>query len=518
MMFTRAYALLGMTALAYAQETFTNPVLWEDLADIDVIRVDDTFYYSASTMHHSPGAPVLRSYNLADWEYIGHSVPTLDWGSGYSLKDGKRAYVRGIWASTIQYRPSTQTFFWLGCIDSSTTYIYTSSKPEGPWEKSSTIPHCYYDAGLLVDSDDTMYVAYDKYNISVAQLSDDGLSEVKSEVVYRAPDDIGYLEGARFYNINGAHYIWLTRPASDQFVLKSTSGPFGPYELREVIIGVDAPVAGAGSPHQGALVDTPDGDWYYMAFIDAYPGGRIPVLAPVEWDEDGWPSVTLDSGAWGSSYPLPSVSTDKKVSPIPTSYTFEESTLSPEWEWNHNPDNSKWSSGNGLTLQAATVTDDLYSARNTLTRRIPGPKSSATIRLDISSMADGDRAGLSLFRDSSAWIGVRRDNGSSRVSMTNGLTMDANWNTKSKGSEEAGAEIAGDEIWLRAIIDITPGTGRKGSFAYSTDGSSFIDLGGELTLNSDWPFFLGYRYGIFNYATKELGGEVRVKKFELGSE
>ena len=82
--------------------------------------------------------------------------------------------------------------------------------------------------------------------------------------------------------------------------------------------------------------------------------------------------------------------------------TFEAVALAPEWEWNHNPDNTKWSARGQLTLQTATVTNDLYRARNTLTRRILGPSSTATIVLDYSGMRDGDQAGLALFRDRSA--------------------------------------------------------------------------------------------------------------------
>jgi beta-xylosidase len=57
---------------------FENPVLWEDLADLDIFRVGKTFYYSAFNMHYSPGAPMLRSYDLVHWEYVGHSLPTLE--------------------------------------------------------------------------------------------------------------------------------------------------------------------------------------------------------------------------------------------------------------------------------------------------------------------------------------------------------------------------------------------------------------------------------------------------------
>jgi len=80
-------------------------------------------------MHFSPGAPILRSYDLANWcdlvssvslyrkadpsvlgvsrEYIGHSVPQLaDFGSKYTLTNGERAYIRGVWASWLIYVPA----------------------------------------------------------------------------------------------------------------------------------------------------------------------------------------------------------------------------------------------------------------------------------------------------------------------------------------------------------------------------------------------------------------------------
>jgi hypothetical protein len=130
-------------------------------------------------------------------------------------------------------------------------------------------------------------------------------------------------------------------------------------------------------------------------------------------------------------------------------------------------------------------------------------------------MRDGDRAGLSLLRQSSAWIGVRRDAGVTRVAMVNGLSMDGSWNTTSTGTEAASATVSGGRIWLRATADIRPGTGRQGRFSYSTDGVTFTPLGTALTLNNAWQFFMGYRYGIFNFATQALGGAVTVRRFDL---
>jgi len=165
-------------------------VFWEDLADLDVFRVDDTFYYSASTMHYSPGAPILRSYDLINWGFAGHSVPVLDF-SGDTKDDliGGNAYVKGIWASFLNYRKSSGMFFWGGCIEFSKTYIYTSPSVEGPWEQGSVIDTRYYDAGLLIDDDDTMYVAYGNNTINVAQLSVDGLSQVSTQAVFTSPSD-----------------------------------------------------------------------------------------------------------------------------------------------------------------------------------------------------------------------------------------------------------------------------------------------------------------------------------------
>lgn len=99
--------------------------------------------------------------------------------------------------------------------------------------------------------------------------------------------------------------------------------------------------------------------------------------------------------------------------------------------------------------------------------------------------------------------------------MVNGITMDSNWNTSGTGAEAAGASVTGNRIWLRATADIRPGSGRQGHFSYSTDGVTFSPLGPALTLKSEWQFFMGYRFGIFNYATVALGGSVRVERFEL---
>lgn len=136
---------------------FQNPVIWNDLADIDIFRVDDTYYYSASSMHFSPGAPLLHSKDLVNWEYLGFSVPSLNFNSpAYSLQDGLRAYARGVWASTLRYRQTNKLWYWIGCVDFNATYFYTSTTPGGPYEQAAALPGtCLYDCGLLIDDDDS---------------------------------------------------------------------------------------------------------------------------------------------------------------------------------------------------------------------------------------------------------------------------------------------------------------------------------------------------------------------------
>jgi beta-xylosidase len=507
-------------------DTFNNPVLWEDYPDLDVFRVGDVYYYSSSTFAFSPGAPVLKSYDLVNWTPVTHSVPTLNFGGNFNLTSPtSRAYVKGIWASTLRYRKSSDTFLWVGCVQPGPSYVWGASGTNAGanngevsswnWTPRGTLPRCYYDNGLFIDDDDTMYMAYGNTQISVAQLNKDGTAEVRNQQVYKSPGG-ETIEGSRMYKINGMYYIFVTKPADDEWVLRSSS-PWGPYERKILIDSIKGPLSNAGNAHQGGIVDTKDGKWYYVAFLDAYPGGRIPVVAPLTWT-DGWPEVVRVNNEWGKTYPTP-VKTSKIVPPPTGVDTFAGTSLSPAWEWNHNPDNSKWSLSNGLHLRTASVTSDLFGARNTLTHRILGPKSSGTFRLDISKMADGDRAGAVLFRDSAAYIGVHKTGTTTSIVMVNNLNMNTDWSTKSTGTVAATSSNTATDLWLRIESDITPAFGtstmRTSTFWYSTDGTSFKQLGPAFGMTNTWQFFTGYRFGVFNFATKALGGEVGVKSFEL---
>lgn len=394
--------LAAVAAVGALAQTFTNPILFQDLADADIIRVNDTFYYSASTMHFSPGAPLLRSYDLVNWEYFTHTVPFLDFDpiNGYNL-EGSNAYNDGIYASFINYNTDLDTWFWGGCItDDWKTYIYTSPAAEGPWTQTGVLNSCYYDSGMFIDDDGSMYITFltgwNTFSLYIAKLTEDGLAEVERRVVWENdfPDQLGYCEGFKMYKHNGFYYILGVRPQTGNIILQSEN-LWGPYEWRWLVNEAGSLLPGFTAPKQGGLMELDDGRWYHIAFLDGYPAGRIPALAPVDWSDDGWPSVRLINGKWSANeyeYPLPPHS----VKTVVGTDTFTK--LGPNFEWNHNPDDSAWAITNsGLELTTCTVTDDFFLARNTLSHRILGPSSTVTIELDYSQMLDGDRAGLVLF-------------------------------------------------------------------------------------------------------------------------
>ncbi|KAL2208286.1 putative endo xylanase [Sarocladium strictum] len=523
-------------------ETFSQPPIFQDLPDQDLIRIDDVYYLSSSNFSFSPCAPILRSYDLINWEYLSHSVPAFEFDNDPKFDlIGGNAYHGGVYASSLRYNEKHGKFYWIGCMQRNMkTYIYSATNIEGPWEKASTIAdYSLYDCGLLVDDDGTMYVASGKWVPNGAEAQtwiaklDDNLQVERQESVFTSNEELGYIEGARFYKVNGTYYLWLTNPGvgRGQIIVKSSGDVWGPYDSwHRVLANNGSPVEGGGPPHQGAFVDTPDGKYWYMAFVELGTSGRIPAIAPMTWDENGWPNVDLDeNGHWKRTYecPLPR----REVEPLERAFDFKDSKLSPRFEWNHNPDNTKWSIGDGLKLQTATVTDDFFAARNTLTHRIVGPESSVTVELDISGMRDGDRAGLATMRFDAGWIGVVREGSETKVQMVDHIELDpkeswrgpntgtrypradSEWYTKNLGEVIASEAISGDKIWLRCHI-VAKAVDRS-TFSYSLDGKRFEVLGQVHQTIEGVQWFTGSRHGLFNFATKEVGGHVVVKSFEI---
>ena len=103
-----AVSMIPLPAAASASSdngdgTYNNPVIYSDVPDIDVIRVGDTYYMASTTMHLSPGVPIMKSKDLVNWEIVNYVYDVLDEGDSMSLRNGQNAYGKGSWASSLKY-------------------------------------------------------------------------------------------------------------------------------------------------------------------------------------------------------------------------------------------------------------------------------------------------------------------------------------------------------------------------------------------------------------------------------
>lgn len=497
--------------------TFTNPVIAADFPDPDVILVDDTYYMVTTTMFVFPGVTVIKSKDLVNWEYCSNAVPRFDFSPCYNL-DGCKRYGHGQWATSIKYNKGR--FYLLFVTLDEGGFICSSDKAEGPWEIKK-LPKAFYDAGLFFDECGRIYVAHGYNEIRMTEVDENFAPISKDSLIYVGDIRKG-LEGTHIYKINGYYYLYCTYGGLDgiQVALRSNN-IYGPYEQKIVISEkTHGPNFGI---HQGALIKTQTGEWWTMLFVDSGPFGRFPSLQPVTWI-DGWPMVGVDGKAV-VTYKKPNVGKDYPIKIFPTSDEFNTHKLGMQWGWNHNPDSAKWSlleNPGSLRLKTVKVVDSLQKAQNTLTQRMftyysDTLASVGTTELNFKNMKDGDIAGLAVFQDPYAYIGIKKIKNKKYVIMVNnGKMIDS-------------SEVKVDKIYLKAnaiygtgAADIFTGNAPAGTgsalFSYSVDNKNFTKIGDELKMRFSLKIFTGNKFCLFNYATKELGGYVDFNWFRTSAE
>ncbi|MBE9665518.1 family 43 glycosylhydrolase [Mucilaginibacter boryungensis] len=476
--------------------TYTNPVIWADFPDNDVIRVDDTYYMVTTTMFYLPGVPVMRSKDLVNWEYAANAVQRFDMHPAYNMEGGNR-YGHGQWATSMRYRNGK--FYLLFKTNDEGGFLSTATRAEGPWT-TRKLPRGFHDPGLFFDDDGKIYVVHGYSTLSLTQLDENFAPIGKDSLIYSKVARPG-LEGSHVYKINGLYYIYATYGGADgyQVCLRSKS-IYGPYE-EKVVLKDDMNLTGMGV-HQGALVETQIGQWWSVIFQDRVGVGRVPTLQPVTWT-DGWPMVGINGRAV-VTYKKPDVGKTWPVKTLPTSDEFNDKTLGLQWSWNHNPDERSWSLAEHkgfLRLTTAKITDSLPMARNTLTQRIFGPSSTAVAAFALSGMKDGDMCGLAVFQKPYASIAARRtDKGFKIIMINNGKQIDSVDIDKR------------DKIFLRATAVTTKDLA---TFSYSFNNRDFKPLGNQLTMAFSLKIFTGNRFALFNYATKQIGGFVDIDWFRM---
>lgn len=476
--------------------TFTNPVIQADFPDPDVQKVGDTYYMVTTTMHNFPGCTLLKSKDLVNWEYCCNPLEKMSANAEYNLEDGKNIYSKGAWANSLMYKNGKFYILFnaFGNGDDAGGYLLSATDAEGPWTMTR-LSRGYYDPGLMTDDDGTTYVVCGNGNLKVIQL-DDNFAPVKEADVDGGFDG---LEGSHFFKKDGYYYIYSTCCAwpATQWCFRSKN-VFGPYEKKEVFNSDDI--------HQGAMIQIQSGEWWTMLMRDCGAFGRMPYLLPVTWNAD-WP-VIGNNGVDKGTYTKPNVGVNYDRKYMPTNDNFKNYLLGSQWQWNHNQDKSKWSlleNPGRLRLYTASVTDSLQKSRNMLTQRIFGFRdntkpSYGTIRMNISKMNDGDMAGLAVFQNPYAYIAINKQG--SILNLVQSNTADK--------KVYSNAIACDSVIYLRAVADIATS---KATFYYSLDNVTYTKYGQDLDMKYNLSVFVGNRFGIFNYATKALGGSVDVDWF-----
>jgi len=505
-------AVTGLWPAVPARGAARNPIAWADIPDMALIRVGSTYYMSSTTMHLSPGLPIMKSSDLVNWQIVGYAYDTLGDNDALALRNGKNAYGAGSWASSLRFHNGQ---FYVTTFSSTTgrTHVYRTKDIErGPWTENSFRP-ALHDHTLFFDDDGRVYMIHGAGTLRLVELTAD-VSGIKAGGVDQvlianasqvAGPNIGLpAEGSQMQKINGKYYLFnITWPKGGMrtVIVHRADKITGPYEGRVAL--QDKGVA------QGGLIDTPQGDWYAYLFRDYGAVGRVPYLMPVKW-EAGWPVLGVD-GKVPDTLNLPAgkglipgiVAADEFARPA------GDGTLPLVWQWNHNPDNTCWSLTRRpgfLRLTTGRVDADFLAARNTLTQRTFGPECSGTVCIDVRNMKDGDVAGLGALQKKFGLVAVKMAGNAKSIVMV----------SAESGSpvEVECVPVARDIVFLKVDCDFR-NRADKAFFFHSVDGQKWTAIGPPLRMAYTLPHFMGYRFALFNYATRTAGGFVDFDYFRV---
>ncbi len=537
--------------------TYTNPVLFADYPDSEVIRVGDDFYYQSSSFHLVPGNPVMHSRDLVNWEPAGFSIPDYKIleDARYDL-DGEHgnAYGAGSWAPSLRYHDGmfySVCYVWDNRPENKTGVdgVFLVSRAEnvaGPW-KMNAIRAKMYDPGLFFDDDGRVYVFHGQNELKVTELDADLTKVVTPEkTVIRGT----ICEGTHAYKIDGKYYLF--NPGGGKQHCFRSDSVYGPYE-HKVVCDSQLTYEGSGL-HQGGLVQLKNGDWWAIIFQDHGKLGRIPFLLPVEW-KDGWPEVkpVLTNKKPAVSGASSGTRTERSLSPLGFTDTpgisrgmpgrraavresmesgpdkwrsddFGSGKLGLQWQWNHHPATDGWSlteRPGWLRLKPVRTSDAIRETQNVLVQQIFGPGDSAQVTLDYSGLKDGDIAGLGLFSQHCTFVAAVRENGKTRLAVMRQLKRDGKYATEELksvdlddlGPDDSTNTLKNGQVLIRADIPFLQYAVR---YSYSVDGGrTFRDLGESLGMPceffSDW---LAIRYCLFCYSRQEPGGHADFDDFK----
>ena len=496
--------------------TFTNPLFYDEFSDPDILRVGDDYYLAGTTMHTVPGLVILHSKDLVNWENISYCFDRFDFpDDAFSLKNHQEIYGQGVWAPAIRY--ANGQFYVFTNINGKGLQCYTSKDIRGPW-KHHNMQGRIYDLSVLFDDDGKIYAIHGYGEVKCTELKADMSGPIEETERTIIPEGNAVGEGHHMYKINGMYYLISTDYMPNGRTLCSRSKSiWGPYEtititadetfgyhaasLTQVPQGVKYRIGEDGTKfgipevdkdatactniHQGGIVEDQNGQWWALLMMDFHSIGRTVTLAPITW-KDGWPMLGLEGnlGRAPRTWIKPAVSsqtsqtrpTSSPRAPYERSENFDNKVLGRIWQWNHNPDDSKWSLKSGRLRLQTMPAEQLMWARNTLTQRVIGPTSVATVELYTKGMKDGDVAGLGNINVPCSWIGIVK---------------------------EGKQTILRCLIYLRMVGDYDHD---RAHYEYSLDGKVFKQLGREMPLSYQLISFQGSRHALFAFNHKGKDG------------
>lgn len=508
--------------------TYRNPILNADYPDVDIERAGDTYYLITSSMHYAPGMTIAESRDLVNWRLIGHVFEKLTWHPRYHW-DQMRGSAFGVWAGDLAFHDGTWFCYFIDAKHG--LYVSTAKDIRGPWTEARlmlarenwTDPAVFWDdetrqAYLICNYGKTPELKdTHESETRLFRMAWDGLSLAdEGKGIYRGPG----VEAAKIYKRGGTWYIflikWMPHPGTGhrdrkQLVLRGPS-PYGPFEERIVMEmgnGVNRPAC------QGALVQAPDGSWWYSHQLvqedersggrkgGASYGGRPQHLIPVRW-EDGWPVMGTDPDGNGIGNTV--LHHKKPIDGFPitapqTDDSFDAPVLGPQWQWHHNPKDSHWSlteRPGWLRLKASVpvAQGGFWNAANTISQRLMGTtRGEATAKLDLAGARPGMRAGFCHHSGQFVLLGVRvGPDGERRLEFNhNGKIIDC-------------PEIPGDTLFIRTTI-----VGPMARYAFSLDGTTWSDFGPEFPLIFDrWK---GDRLGFYCWNDTAEAGHLDIDWF-----
>ncbi|OHB66173.1 MAG: hypothetical protein A2V70_11205, partial [Planctomycetes bacterium RBG_13_63_9] len=441
----------------------------------------------------------------------------LDLGPAYRLEDGRGIYGRGIWAPCIRYHNGM--FYIFSNVNGAGLQVFRSKSIYGPWERNQLPGR--HDLSVLFDDDGKVYIISSARNpYPIEELAPDLKSFVPNS--RRMMDAPGMGEGHHLYKINGKYYDISAIPGAttDQMVARADSID-GPWRVERMVqgesLGVTTVAPARATPgdrgltlHQGGMVDTPSGERWSVIMSDHGSAGRMVALVPITWDDD-FPIIGLPGNLRKAPNTWIKPNTGCTQDPKPAFIhddNFDSGKLNPHWQWNHVPDDAKWSITEkpGVLRLHSLPANDFYSARNSICQRPPGPESIMTVELDTSGMVAGDTAGLALLSSPYAWIGVVKSAESTTLQMLD--------NTGSGGGRR-GAPAGPAKpptispvnppkhLWLRVACNFDTD---RAIFRWSADGKGFTSLGDPFTMTFQLATFQGVRPSLFHYHTSGRPG------------